>query len=656
MSDEFHYEPLSLNTDLEELRLIDLGPDKDPYSPVEITLRHASRLDRPEYCALSYTWGAPFDGLPPPWDSPAATQLIKVNGKSFHVRLNLDAALRRLIKDGVKLPIWIDAICIDQSNIPERNAQVQDMWGVYFQAVKTFAWIGPDSGDSERLRAAIPRWTASWETQCRLLISRPSLALKPSLPATKDEFKRLLSISSDDVGYATATEDLLALSLLFRRNWFSRVWIVQEVAMSCSIILLWGEEGSASWRNITAVYSLVMHCAEAIMEFGYLSTRSDQRLKNAVMDVGESSGYFVSIMSSSRIYQNNQLGGPENIEHDFIDLLFITQRFNATDPRDHLYALLEMVPMDGVVVDYILDEAEVFKSICRNFLERKKNLSILGLIGPLSAIRDNMPSWVVDFTLKPSSIPRQLGANSLFERLGEKLYKAGGEATPRLEITRDSTLVLMGAQVGVLSFIGDQRISDAFVQISLQDPRPAANPQIDDRGGLIWPKKHEFYEILRLLWMGEWIRGKPSWEVPEDKTYSWTGEPLWKAFNRTIHGDITHYTHELGENSVKRFGASFGTDLEVLSLRKHALSFILGERTWAVTSSGHFCLVPKGTSAGDVVMVAFGAETPYVLRPAENGQYRFAGYAYVHGFMDGEALEMKDSTGAKAPEVAFEII
>ncbi|KAK4216844.1 heterokaryon incompatibility protein-domain-containing protein [Rhypophila decipiens] len=653
MSDEFRYEPL--NTDLREFRLIDLGPNKDPSSPVEITLRHASRRDRPEYCALSYTWGAPFGGLPPEWDSPAVTRLIKVNGKNFHVRLNLDAALRRLIKDGVKLPIWIDAICIDQSNIPEKNAQVQAMWGVYFQAMETFAWIGPDSSDSERLRAAIPRWTASWETWCRPLIARPSLPLKPSLPATRDEFELLLSISSDDVGYATATEDLLALSLLFRRNWFSRVWVVQEVAMSSSIVLLWAEEGSASWRDITAVYTLVVHCMETFLEFNYLSTYSDQRLKKAVMDVVEWSGYFMTFSRSSRIYQNNQLGDMDDIEHDFIDLLVTTRICNATDPRDHVYALLEMVPMDRVVVDYNLDEAEVFKSICRNFLERK-NLSILGLVGPLSATRDNLPSWVIDFRLKPSRFLTPLGANSLCEGVRKKLYKAGGETTPRLEINGDSTMVLMGTLVGVLYFIGGQTISDDFVQISLQNPRPAANPQTDDRGGLIWPEKHAFYRIPRDLWMGEWIRGKPSWEAPEDMTYSWTGEPLWKAFNRTIHADIMQYTSDFGKMCLRRLGASFCTDLELLSLRKDALCYSLAERTWAVTTSGHFCLVPRGTLVGDVVMVAFGAETPYVLRPAENGQYRFAGYAYVHGFMDGEALEMKDSTGAKAPEVAFEII
>ncbi|KAM7215249.1 Heterokaryon incompatibility protein (HET) domain containing protein [Rhypophila decipiens] len=654
MSDEFRYEPL--NTDLREFRLIDLGPNKDPSSPVEITLRHASRRDRPDYCALSYTWGAPFDGLPPEWDSPAVTRLIKVNGKNFHVRLNLDAALRRLIKDGVKLPIWIDAICIDQSNIPEKNAQVQAMWGVYFQAMETFAWIGPGSGDSERLRAAIPRWTASWETQCRPLIARPSLPLKPSLPATRGEFELLLSISSDEVGYATAIEDLLVLSRLFRRNWFSRVWIVQEVAMSSTIVLLWGEEGSADWFKISAVYSLVMHCTEAILEFDYLSTRSDQRLKKAVMDVVESSGYFMTVLHSSWIYQQSQLGGPEDDEHNFIDLLVTTRRCNATDPRDHVYALLEMVPMDGVVVDYNLDEAEGFKSICRNFLERKKNLSILGLVGPFSATRDDLPSWVIDFRLKPSRILTPLGANSLCEGVRKKLYKAGRETTPRLKINGDSTLVLMGTQVGVMSFIGDQTISDAFVQISLQDPRPAANPQTEDRGGLICPKKHGFYGILRLLWFWEWITGKPSWEVPEDMTYSWTGEPLWKAFNRTIHADIMQYTSDFGKMCLKRLGASFCTDLELLSLRKDALCYSLAERTWAVTTSGHFCLVPRGTLVGDVVMVAFGAETPYVLRPAENGQYRFAGYAYVHGFMDGELFEPKDSTEAEVAEAAFEII
>jgi hypothetical protein len=44
--------------------------------------------------------------------------------------------------------------------------------------------------------------------------------------------------------------------------------------------------------------------------------------------------------------------------------------------------------------------------------------------------------------------------------------------------------------------------------------------------------------------------------------------------------------------------------------------------------------------AGDVVCVLLGGNMPFILRPgAEVGTYGYVGQAYVHGFMDGEALQ-----------------
>lgn len=74
-----------------------------------------SRFTWGDYIALSYTWGDPHD-----------TREIFVDGQVCHITKNLEEALRTLrqhevIRAGYKL--WIDSICIDQNNMPERAAQ-----------------------------------------------------------------------------------------------------------------------------------------------------------------------------------------------------------------------------------------------------------------------------------------------------------------------------------------------------------------------------------------------------------------------------------------------------------------------------------------------------------------------------------------------------
>jgi hypothetical protein len=45
--------------------------------------------------------------------------------------------------------MWIDAICIDQSNLKERSFQVKQMRKIYHQAIRTVIWLGDESLDSK---------------------------------------------------------------------------------------------------------------------------------------------------------------------------------------------------------------------------------------------------------------------------------------------------------------------------------------------------------------------------------------------------------------------------------------------------------------------------------------------------------------------------
>lgn len=126
----FSYRPLQL----EGLRL--LRPVRITHDVLTFEISHHHRMAAPPYTAVSYTWG---DGQP--------TEQITLNGQRFPVRVNLWSCLHYL-GDAVKYEqdsctyLWVDAICIDQSNTGERNSQVRFMDQIYRNATVVPVWLG----------------------------------------------------------------------------------------------------------------------------------------------------------------------------------------------------------------------------------------------------------------------------------------------------------------------------------------------------------------------------------------------------------------------------------------------------------------------------------------------------------------------------------
>src|SRR2546421_4420393 len=71
-----------------------LKPASDVRDPTHLELFHDDLANLTDYSALSYTWGAHYEGLPLEWDDPDCKVPILVNGHEFHIRKNLESALR----------------------------------------------------------------------------------------------------------------------------------------------------------------------------------------------------------------------------------------------------------------------------------------------------------------------------------------------------------------------------------------------------------------------------------------------------------------------------------------------------------------------------------------------------------------------------------
>jgi hypothetical protein len=98
---------------------------------VECTMESVPLLKKPQYDALSYTWG-PMIGK----------KSITVNGKKMDVTQNLYEALLSIRLPRETRTVWADQICIDQSNTEEKNSQVPLMTFIYSRASDVLIWLG----------------------------------------------------------------------------------------------------------------------------------------------------------------------------------------------------------------------------------------------------------------------------------------------------------------------------------------------------------------------------------------------------------------------------------------------------------------------------------------------------------------------------------
>ncbi|KAK4446693.1 heterokaryon incompatibility protein-domain-containing protein [Podospora aff. communis PSN243] len=190
------YAPIDPASDT--IRLLRLEGDR---TGIHGSLIHCSLSNAPKYTALSYAWGSP--------ESPSE---IKINGLPVSIRRNLWEALkaiqsinfqpRRDDVEEVMGMLWVDSVCIDQNNTAEKNHQVQQMAAIYSTAAMVISWLGPHTLDSTMLF----EWGNNLKT-----------------PPPWDW---------NDTDNETGNGVRKAIKQLLERDYWHRLWIVQEVLLS----------------------------------------------------------------------------------------------------------------------------------------------------------------------------------------------------------------------------------------------------------------------------------------------------------------------------------------------------------------------------------------------------------------------------------------
>ena len=273
-----------------ELRVTNLPSRKDVKDDV-----HDDTGDGiPVYEALSYAWGSEAN--------PAS--IVVVEGEreyTLAVTQNLAEALRHLRYDERPRTLWIDAISVDQQNFEERGLQVRRMPDIYSCADRVVVWIGPEGDGSDVAMQTLEhlgsRVDHHWGTGGF------------SLRAGKIPYD---GWEDDEVPLPFGLDVWESLVLLFRRSWFGRLWVWQEIRLANERAVVYCGRRSILWQ--------ILRVARVFLQMRPQPLGSELLLGDRALDL---------CMYLQR-------------KGAFPNLLHKTNEYECSDDKDKIYALLGM--------------------------------------------------------------------------------------------------------------------------------------------------------------------------------------------------------------------------------------------------------------------------------------------------------------------------
>src|SRR6266536_1046623 len=204
-------------------RVLEVSPGRIG-EPLCCALIEHSLDDPPQYKALSYTWG-----------DPTRTREVLIGDTKLGITENLYFALSSIRDADVSITLWADAICIDQSNIPERNAQVRCMRDIYEKVDEVVVSLGREADGSEGIPSLFERINRAYKAHLTDHENAHTYEFDTSksdiLP---DKFKDLGLPHFKSPEWTTLTKFLY-------RPWLRRTWILQEVVMAKHTIVMCGD-------------------------------------------------------------------------------------------------------------------------------------------------------------------------------------------------------------------------------------------------------------------------------------------------------------------------------------------------------------------------------------------------------------------------------
>jgi hypothetical protein len=242
-SQAFVYQPLDPDEEADSVRLLRIELSTGHDDPFSCSLIHVKFAQNPKYRALSYMWG-----------DEAVQAEILLNGVRFRVGQNLWDALHYLRNSGAHGPFWIDAICINQCDVEERNRQLAMMKWIYFRAETVVVWLGKKYSAYQlphKLRDA------------KYIVIQESSDRATALDTTSERE------SSDKKTVKITGEELAMVTELCSDGYWDRLWIIQEIGQAAQIEVCFGNF-SMDWNAFIEMVTLHNNSCEGPLRLNQL--------------------------------------------------------------------------------------------------------------------------------------------------------------------------------------------------------------------------------------------------------------------------------------------------------------------------------------------------------------------------------------------------
>ncbi|KAG9227953.1 heterokaryon incompatibility protein-domain-containing protein [Amylocarpus encephaloides] len=595
------YRPL--RHDLREIRLVEVQPDENA-GPIRIVLRYTSLSDehRLRYDALSYCWGDAEDLQQVLLTAPDHSQ-----PRATFVNRNLLSALQQLRSQTAPRTLWIDLLCINQTDMKERTSQVALMGEIFASAETVCVWLGDSDPDGHRDCQVIRSISDQYDqtlgglgVEGRVGDPKDWTALpKPHLT------HEIIRNGPDDWDID------LQIDRVFQRPWFQRVWVLQEVWNAVRVQVFYGSD-EVQWQAILQAN----HC---LKKRGILNRNVLSWLWNALFTITR---------------DETGLNCDRTPRSDILTVLIAAHNMKATDPRDKIFAMLVFgneTYQTGALPEEVRPNYEksvvlVYADFTRWWILHHRSLRILSAVHTLTG-----RSWVntssphgshnsFDLSQRPSWMLWHEGFSewmngtlALHDQCG---YRASGcrvidyELLRSLALTQPNNLALRGVRLSAIASLAPYPF--------YQDP--PLSPHMRDA-------------FLRLF-------------DPNGSIGTWNSFRIRRSVGEVIN--MADHSKKSGEWKVH-----YDSHWDALPPRDGAE----GLPTWLpclencmfTTIDGGVGLCPTGSRVGDLVVVLYGGMVPYLLRPKicigvetdrENvcsGEFYFVGECYLKGSMYGEA-------------------
>jgi len=338
---------------------------------------------------------------------------------------------------------------------------------------------------------------------------------------------------------------------------------------------------------------------------------------------------------------------------------------SMTNKRDAVYAILslasDITPVD-LDINYRLDRLEVFKMATRKIIEQSRCLDILCDAPTCVHGEYKFPSWVPRFDGEELPCGCRSFAGSTLTFRGMRMENVSSiEPVYFASQGRKAEAVIFGE--------GGRLITDGIfvdrIHVVMQRPTWTGVP--NDEPELTVPK--EWFSLA--LPGNSFKKTTHHQETPDGSELdSQNVEALWRTMMANRDSTFAPAASQYGKEFENWLLEHKQCDLvvppnEAFGLNAHSIFLKFKQRlyvtltnspTLIVTESGLLGLARGSVAPGDRVCILLGCSVPTILRQVPNierEEYILIGESYIHGMMDGEAIDKLDKEGYKLQKITL---